>query len=150
MSLDVYLEIENPVTRPVTSGIFIRENGQTKEITREGWDAAHPGREPVVLQQEPKTCEVFSANITHNLNAMAKEAGIYSHLWRPDEIGITKAEELIAPLLMGRDLLLSDPERFRAFNPENGWGDYEGLVAFVSNYVNACIASPGATVKTWR
>ena len=31
--------------------------------------------------------EVFSANITHNLGAMAKEAGIYMHLWRPDELG---------------------------------------------------------------
>ena len=29
---------------------------------------------------------------------MAKEADIYQHLWRPDEIGITKAAELIPPI----------------------------------------------------
>ena len=33
----------------------------------------------------------YSANITHNLGKMAEEAGIYKHLWRPEEIGITKA-----------------------------------------------------------
>lgn len=29
--------------------------------------------------------ELFEANITHNLNKMAKEVGIYEYLWRPDE-----------------------------------------------------------------
>lgn len=35
--------------------------------------------------------EVCALNITHNLGRMAKEAGIYQHLWRPEEIGVTKA-----------------------------------------------------------
>jgi len=35
---------------------------------------------------------VYDANITHNLGAMAEAAGIYKHLWRPEEIGITKAQ----------------------------------------------------------
>jgi hypothetical protein len=26
------------------------------------------------------------------------------------------------------DGLTADPDRFRAMNPENGWGDYEGLI----------------------
>lgn len=45
--------------------------------------------------------EVFGSNITHNLGEMAEEAGIYKHLWRPEEIGITKADQLIAPLREG-------------------------------------------------
>lgn len=32
--------------------------------------------------------EGYSANITHNLGAMAEAAGIYLALWRPEEIGI--------------------------------------------------------------
>lgn len=90
---------------------------------------------------------VYDANITHNLGPMAREAGIYAHLWRPDDIGIEKAGQLIQPLTDGLALLKSDPERFKAFNSPNGWGMYEHFVPFVENYLNACIESPGARVE---
>ena len=93
---------------------------------------------------------VHSANITHNLNKMADEAGIYKHLWRPDEIEITKAEQLIEPLRAGLELLKSDPERFKKFNPENGWGTYEGLVSFVQEYLASCEENPDAEVSVSR
>lgn len=93
---------------------------------------------------------VYDGNITHNLNLMADQAGIYKHLWRPEELGITKAKELIEPLKTGLDLLLSDPERFKEFNAPNGWGSYEGLCKFVENYLKACEQNPEATIKVWR
>lgn len=92
--------------------------------------------------------EVFDYNITHNLCEMADEAGIYKHLWRPEEIGITKAEELIEPLKKGLELLKSDPERFKKLNPDNGWGDYDGLVRFVEQYLKHCISWPDAVIHT--
>ena len=94
--------------------------------------------------------QVYERNITHNLNTMADEAGIYKHLWRPDELGITKASQLIEPLTKGLELLRSDPERFKAFNPPNGWGDYDGLVDFVAEYLKACIDHPDADVGVSR
>lgn len=94
--------------------------------------------------------EVYSRNITHNLNKMAEEAGIYYHLWRPDEIEITKAASLVMPLTEGLQRLLADPERFKALNPENGWGSYEGLVDFVRAYRDACEANPDANVEVSR
>lgn len=93
---------------------------------------------------------VYSNNITHNLNEMAQEAGIYEHLWRPDEIGITKASELIEPLYKGLVLLKSDPDRFKAFNPSNGWGNYNSLVQFVEDYLAACQEDPDAEVSVSR
>jgi hypothetical protein len=93
---------------------------------------------------------VFDYNITHNLGAMADEAGIYKHLWRPEEIGITKAEQLIEPLTSGLALLKSQPDRFKQHNPENGWGSYEGLVRFVEQYLAACIENPDALVEADR
>ena len=93
---------------------------------------------------------VFDGNITHNLNMMAEEAGIYKHLWRPEEIGITLAGQLIEPLTAGLELLKSDPERFKKFNPENGWGHYEGLVDFVEEYLKMCIEYPDAEVDANR
>ena len=74
-----------------------------------------------------KPTEVYWANITHNLNDMAEEAGIYKHLWRPDEVGIKVACELILPLERGLALMKLDPERFKAFDAENGWGVYNRL-----------------------
>ena len=93
---------------------------------------------------------VHEGNITHNLGNMAKAAGIYSELWRPDEIGITKAAQLIAPLTKGLALLRETPDMFTAYNPENGWGSYEGLVQFVANYLAAAEQRPEATVSVWR
>ncbi len=96
------------------------------------------------------TQDFYSANITHNLNTMAREAGIYEALWRPDEIGIEKAAKLIPLLLEGLARLKSDPEHFKKFNPENGWGSYEGLCNFTREYLNACRDNPEASIYISR
>ncbi len=102
----------------------------------------------VYLEVEGQT--IYEANITHNLNRMAEAAGCYRELWRPDEIGIETASQLIDPLKAGLMALVSDPVRFEALNPENGWGSYDGLVQFVTAYLKACIQHPGATVRVCR
>ena len=149
MSLDVYLTLPGVQVQVESPRIFVREDGQNKELSREEWDVRFPGREPyTVASQDAET--VYSANITHNLNTMAGEAEIYQALWRPQEIGITHAHQLIAPLKAGLALLTSDPPRFRALNPSNGWGDYDGLCRFVADYLVACEEHPSAEVSVWR
>ena len=103
-----------------------------------------------VYLTEVRETTIYDRNITHNLNKMADEAGIYKHLWRPEEIEITKAAQLIEPLREGLSLLLSDPERFKKFDPENKWGDYHGLVNFVREYLAACEENPNASVSVSR
>jgi hypothetical protein len=93
---------------------------------------------------------IYDRNITHNLNRMAEEAGIYKELWRPDEIDVTHARQLIAPLRAGLERLKADPDRFRKLNPSNGWGSYEGLVQFVEEYLGACEENPDAEVSVSR
>lgn len=146
MSLDVWLELKDEL--PKIEKIFIREDGQTKELTEEEWFKRFP-------HLQPTRCScidnyVYERNITHNLTKMADEAGIYQHLWRPEELGITKAKELIEPLTNGLYLLESDPARFEKHNPENGWGDYEGLCDFVKSYLGACKEYPEATIGISR
>lgn len=153
MSLDVYLEIDGgPPVDKGGSGIFIRENGKTREISREEWNKRFPDREPVVAlpSKDGKTNTVFHANITHNLNQMADAAGIYAVLWRPNEHGVTEAAQLIEPLRVGLQLLKAKPEHFKQFNPPNGWGDYDGFVEFVAEYLRACETWPSARVEVWR
>jgi len=147
MSLDVYLDLDG--ANVLHTGIPIREDGQMKTISRAEWDERFPGREPIVPVTSVSTL-VYFANITHNLNHMASEAGIYKCLWRPDENDIEVAAQLIELLKEGLALLESDPERFKALNPSNGWGTYEGLVAFVRDYLDACMRYPNAAVSVWR
>ncbi len=98
---------------------------------------------------EPYRCELFSANITHNLATMASEAGIYKYLWRPEEIGIETADDLIQPLEAGLELMKNDPERFKVFDSPNGWGLYVHLVPWIEKYLAACIEHPLAKIHTW-
>lgn len=93
---------------------------------------------------------VYDGNVTTNLTAMAREAGIYKHLWCPEEIKITHAVQLIEPLEVALIQLYGDPERFKKHNPPNGWGDYDGFVSFVENLLKACKAYPTAEIHISR
>lgn len=103
-----------------------------------------------VMLKKVMPTEVYSAKITHNLGAMAREAGIYECLWRPEEIGITKAEQLIEPLRAGLALMKADPARFEAHNAPNGWGLYKHFLPWIERYLAACEEHPDADVSVWR
>jgi len=86
---------------------------------------------------------VFDANITHNLAKMARECGLYEPLWNSH--GAT-ASDLIVPVSEGVAELVLFPEKYRKLNPENGWGDYDGLVRFARAFLAACIENPDGIV----
>jgi hypothetical protein len=92
--------------------------------------------------------EVFSANITHNLAEMAKEAGVYWPVWHA-KAG-TRAWELIQPLEGAIARIGRDQERFAKYNATNGWGKVEDLVFFLTNYLEACKKWPHAEVGVSR
>lgn len=93
---------------------------------------------------------LYQANITHNLGQMAKEAGIYSCLWRPEEHGMKYACNIIAPLSAGLALLATEKARFEAFNAPNGWGKWEHFVLFCAEYLQACRDDPDALIEACR
>lgn len=101
----------------------------------------------ISLHMVQETC-VFDINITHNLGRMANEAGLYRALWAPEEINATKAKEVLPFLEAGLKRLKEDPEHFKKFNPENGWGDYEGLIEVVEAYLKACKGNPNARIES--
>lgn len=94
--------------------------------------------------------QVYSGNITHNLGRMAGEAGIYQYLWRPEEVNVKTASDMIAPLEKGLYSLISDKKRFVTLEPSNGWGSYDSLVEFVGEVLNACRENPDAEVRANR
>lgn len=93
---------------------------------------------------------LYETNITHNLNKMAQEAGIYEILWRPDEIGITKASQIIEPLSEGVAKLACNKSHYQKFDAENGWGLWEHFLPFCANYLQACKDFPDAIVEVSR
>lgn len=116
------------------------------------------------------TEQVYWANITHNLNTMAGEAGIYEALWRPhrlkegynisendhqaewkfEEENTSLAKDIIPLLEKGLSDLKTRPEYFEKFNSPNGWGMYEHFVSFVENYLEACKEYPDAIIEVSR
>lgn len=94
--------------------------------------------------------QVYSANITHNLGKMANAAGIYQHLWRPEELGIILARDLIEPLAEGLNKMKADPEHYKQFNASNGWGLYEHFIPWIEKYLEACKQYPESEISVSR
>jgi hypothetical protein len=102
-----------------------------------------------LIQTKPTT--VWDCNITHNLAAMAKEAGLYEVMWRPETLFPTPiARNLIPRLQRGIKKLITDPDRFKILNPENGWGDYEGLLETAIALLVSCKTYPDAEIEVSR
>jgi hypothetical protein len=151
MSLDVYLRLPGPAEPgPVVGRIFVRRGGARVEISRAEWDRLNPDREPIVVVSPRDARELYRANITSNLAPMADEAGLYKPLWQPAENGISHANQLLEPLRTGLARLETEHGRLQAFNPANGWGDYQLLLRFTRDYLTACERWPDAEVRVWR
>ena len=147
MSLDINL-YDTPVIK-IGTGVFVRDKGATRELTTlEEVRKYFPDSDLTGIEERVyETDEVFDTNITHNLGRMAEAAGVYTTMWCPDEIEGDTAKKLIEPLASGYANLLADPDKFKEFNPENGWGNYEQLVECVKDYLVACLRYPNAIIK---
>jgi hypothetical protein len=111
----------------------------------EKWVSYDKGKTHTVGQEE-----VYGANITHNLGKMAAEAGIYQALWRPEELNITKAGELVPIIEKGLDDMKARPEHYQQFNASNGWGLYENFIPWIEKYLEACKEYPEASIEVSR
>lgn len=130
---------------------FINENGLERMIKPiEILKAFHSSH----ILSEELFGEVWSKTITHNLTEMAKacDCDLYEAIWRPDELikGVVSASDVVGFLREGLDVLKSDKERLIQFNPSNGWGNYDTLVRFVTDYIKACENYPDAIVSVER
>ena len=109
----------------------------------------------------------FEGSITHNLNVMAKEAGVYEALWRPyllkkyfpvgsrleDELEfeqscIVLAKDILPSLELGIEKLLKRPTLYVKFEGKNAF--YTDFINFILEYLQACQEHPDALIKTLR
>ena len=103
-----------------------------------------------VYLKEVRPCTIWAIGITHNLTAMAEAAGLYECMWRPEEIGITLASQMVEPLELGIDALKKNKDVLETMNPENGFGSYEILLSVAQRYLAACVENPNAEVEVSR
>lgn len=155
MSLDLYIISKTPVLHRGT-GVYIRENGETKELTTKQEVLTHfPDMNPDTIEE--KTYEddtYFHINITHNLVTMADECKVhgtcnynsdsavvtlYDLMWHPkDNLNITTPNmDYLEDIMSCYRKLLEEPDFFKKFNPDNGWGTYEQLAKRTKEYINA-------------
>lgn len=154
MSLDLYIESNTPVQHKGT-GVYIRENGETKELlTKEEVLKHFPDANPDDIQENIyEDYRYFHCNITHNFTTMAeicniqgnykshkgKRVSLYDLMWHPYEhLNITHPTfEYLEDLENCYSLLLNKPKFFEKLNPKNGWGTYKELVVKTKVFIDA-------------
>ena len=65
------------------------------------------------LEDDYEDAKLASHNVTHNLFKMAEAVGLDKVLWNPEQIGITSAFQMIAPLETAIKELEANPENTR-------------------------------------
>lgn len=93
---------------------------------------------------------LYTRYVTHNLGKMARELGIYEYIWRPDEVDVVRAKQLIKPLGVAIDNIRDRKAHYRTFNPPNGFGTIDGFIDFMIDYLKACRTYPNAFVEVCR
>ena len=99
---------------------------------------------------EVRKTEVFETNITHNCAAMAKEAGIYGDLWHPQKNMAKYARDIVDNIKRGYNVMRANPDHYRSFEPENGWGLYDQFLAWLEYYIYALEQHPDAEIEVSR
>ncbi|MDD4476338.1 MAG: hypothetical protein PHV95_11265 [Eubacteriales bacterium] len=132
--------------------IYFFKNGFDIQKSRADIDATYTKLQAIKEELEQLECDYKEAtlsnlNVTHNLNNMAKAVGLYEVLWRPEEIGITMAAQMIPFLEKGIEELTANPKKYKAFNPPNGWGDYDVFVDFCKSVLHNCREYPDAIIE---
>ena len=155
MSLDLYIISKTPVLHRGT-GVYIRENGETKELSTKQEVLTHfPDMNPDTIEEKTyEDNDYFHINITHNLVTMADECKVhgtcnynsdsavvtlYDLMWHPeDNLNITTPNmDYLKDIVICYRKLLEESDYFKKFNPDNGWGTYEQLVKRTKEYINA-------------
>jgi hypothetical protein len=71
-------------------------------------------------------------------------------MWRPDELRMTHAYQIIPTLERGHELLRRNGAYFRQFDAPNGWGRYQSLLDFTREYLRQCVEYPDAQIRVSR
>ena len=82
-------------------------------------------------------------NYTSNTAAMIKEVcGSYPSEWSGE-----RCADMYPTLMQGASLLNLHPQRYRQFEPDNGWGTVESTAKFLRQIADNCDKYPTAVIE---
>jgi len=143
MSLDLSIISPKTITKKGT-GVYIRQNGATVELKSIAEVMKYfPNANIDSIEEYSYVTDVlWHGNITHNLSKMASAVPaddtltLYDLLWHPNESGFNIVTDKYVGLIEnGLKYLKEHKEELVVFNPENGWGNYENLLEFTSDFL---------------
>jgi hypothetical protein len=91
---------------------------------------------------EGEPVDVFEWNYTSNGARMWREAGVDLR-----DLNGKNALHAMGPLAQAIGLMIEQPERFRALEPDNGWGSYDSLVPALQELLQAMARHHKTTVR---
>ncbi len=144
MSLDLTIKT-NKLIRHVSTGVYIREDGCTKELkTIDDVKKHFPNKDiSHICEQVYYDDELWTKNITHNLSEMAEHVIINDQinlcdlLWKPKDNGFDIVTQIYIDYISNAlRILKSKKKELEKFNPKNNWGNYDLLLDFVNEYMD--------------
>ena len=87
--------------------------------------------------EERKVVEV--GNYTYNCCGMFTDASAGTAISDLDGEECWKIEPMLASAV---ENLQKNPNKYRAMNPENGWGDYDSFLLYVEKLLRECRQNP--------
>lgn len=125
----------------MSADIWLEYDGETVVVD----DDLDAQMRSMVPMRSAASTDSTTFNLTYNLSPMLWAAGMPT--WS-EFIGMKAADA--GPIWRAvADELRRDPDKYRQFNPPNGWGTYEGAVEVISALAAACERHPTATVGGW-
>ena len=82
-------------------------------------------------------------NYTHNVSKMWREAGCYEALYQSHG---KLAKHIVDDVELAVKEMAANPDKYRAMNPQNGWGNYDGALEMLQEICNALQRYPLAIV----
>ncbi len=95
-----------------------------------------------------RVAEPDAGNYTFNVSPMFAKAldSETGPNWALYVLNGMKAGDALPRLREGVRRMEEEPDVYRAMNPENGWGDYDGALRVLRSFVAECSLHPLATI----
>ncbi|MFD8577363.1 hypothetical protein ACFV1H_18770 [Streptomyces virginiae] len=93
-----------------------------------------------------EVCVASIGNYTVNVARMWTDALGHSL----GDLKDANAGDSLPALTAAVDRLIANPEHYRAMEPANGWGDYDGALAYLRALRDACLVHPKADIRIWH
>lgn len=91
--------------------------------------------------------EIEVGAYTYNVNPMYSRAMNIKGLTKA--LNDKKCKKVIKILQQGIIAMGGDPDTYKAMNPKNGWGDYEGALRFLERIYSKCGEYPNYKIKVY-